>query len=336
MALLALIAVLPEYAVDLYFAWTAGSQPEYTQYAAANMTGSNRLLIGFGWPLVAFVFLWRSRRAGRAATAVRLEPKARIELAFLAVASVWCFIIPAMRRITVWDSAVLLVIFAAYIWRVTREQQHEPELVGTAAKLGAMPASRRRPVVAALFVAAAAFILASAEPFAESLVEAGKILHIDEFLLVQWLAPLASEAPEFIVAAIVAWRLRGGQAVGILLSSKVNQWTLLIGSLPLAYMAGGGPASGLHLDERQVEEVLLTAAQTVLGFAILANMRFGFGESVALLLLFSVQFALPDTHARILLSYAYLVLAAVILWRHRHSLPAIAGAVKHPGRGRGR
>lgn len=39
-ALLALIAVLPEYAVDLYYAYVSGHNAEYTQYAAANMTGS--------------------------------------------------------------------------------------------------------------------------------------------------------------------------------------------------------------------------------------------------------------------------------------------------------
>src|SRR6267142_2134741 len=48
LAFLALIAVLPEYAVDMYFAWQAGKDPTYTQYATANMTGANRLLIGFG------------------------------------------------------------------------------------------------------------------------------------------------------------------------------------------------------------------------------------------------------------------------------------------------
>ena len=51
-ALLAVIAVLPEYAVDLYFAHTAGSNPDYVQFAAANMTGSNRLLLGLGWSSV--------------------------------------------------------------------------------------------------------------------------------------------------------------------------------------------------------------------------------------------------------------------------------------------
>jgi cation:H+ antiporter len=47
-AILAVIAVLPEYAVDLYFAWSAGHIPQNAQYAAANMTGSNRLLLGLG------------------------------------------------------------------------------------------------------------------------------------------------------------------------------------------------------------------------------------------------------------------------------------------------
>ena len=56
-AVLALIAVLPEYAVDLYYAYVSGSDPVYVQYAAANMTGSNRLLMGIGWPVVVMVRL---------------------------------------------------------------------------------------------------------------------------------------------------------------------------------------------------------------------------------------------------------------------------------------
>src|SRR6202022_4833708 len=41
-AVLGVIAVLPEYAVDLYYAYTAGHVPEYTQYPAATMTRSDR------------------------------------------------------------------------------------------------------------------------------------------------------------------------------------------------------------------------------------------------------------------------------------------------------
>src|SRR5215813_12262428 len=60
LAFLALIAVLPEYAVDIYFAWQAGKNPVYTAYATANMTGSNRLLIGVGWATVIIAFWLKS------------------------------------------------------------------------------------------------------------------------------------------------------------------------------------------------------------------------------------------------------------------------------------
>ena len=59
LALLALIAVLPEYAVDFVFTANAGREfaetgaaEEWGPLALANMTGANQLLIGFGWPLV--------------------------------------------------------------------------------------------------------------------------------------------------------------------------------------------------------------------------------------------------------------------------------------------
>src|SRR5256885_11457972 len=60
LAFLALIAVLPEYAVDIYFAWQAGKNPVYTAYATANMTGANRLLIGVGWAAVMIAFWLKS------------------------------------------------------------------------------------------------------------------------------------------------------------------------------------------------------------------------------------------------------------------------------------
>jgi cation:H+ antiporter len=59
-ALLALIAVLPEYAVDMYFAWQAGKDPKYTAFAMANMTGANRLLIGVGWAAVVLTYILKT------------------------------------------------------------------------------------------------------------------------------------------------------------------------------------------------------------------------------------------------------------------------------------
>src|ERR1700733_1415464 len=53
LTVVALLAVLPEYAVDIVFAYKAGHDPSFAPFAVANMTGSNRLLLGFGWPTVA-------------------------------------------------------------------------------------------------------------------------------------------------------------------------------------------------------------------------------------------------------------------------------------------
>ena len=327
-ALLALIAVLPEYVVDLYFAYTAGHKPEFASYAAANMTGSNRLLLGLGWPLVAFVTLWAvSRRSGRTVRELVLAPPRRIELAFLGVAGLLAFVMPVTREIHVALAAVLLVLFGIYLWRVSQGGVTEPELVGTPAHIAALPATRRRWTVAALFAFAAVVVVAAAEPFANALIDTGTQLGIDRFLLVQWLAPLASEAPEFVVAILLARRGNGDDALGTLLSSKVNQWTLLIGTMPFAYLLGGGGAA-LHLDARQVEEVLLTATQTALGFAVLVRLRFHRRAAALLLALFAVQFLLPGTTARLVVSAVYATVALGLLMRYRHALPAVAAELR--------
>ena len=340
-AILALIAVLPEYAVDLYFSFTAGSKPEYTQFAAANMTGSNRLLIGIGWPLVAFVGFWAMRRArhrGAAESApaveaadrvpaVVLPARNRVELAFLAVASAYAFLIPLTRSIAWYDAVVLLALFGAYLWRVTREGRGEPELIGVAADIARLPQRQRRILVTALFVAAAAIVVMAAKPFADGLVATGETLGIDQFLLVQWLAPLSSEAPELIVATIFAWRLHAAEGLGMLLSAKVNQWTLLVGSLWVAYTVGGGAGAPLPLDDRQTEEFLLTSAQALLAFAVLADLRFGLWEAAAIFGLFILQFPFPSTEVRLAFSAIYMAVAIALLARKRGYLPAIFASI---------
>jgi len=330
-ALLALIAVLPEYAVDLYFAYTSGSNPAYAQYAAANMTGSNRLLLGLGWPVVVFVFAWGLRRRGEPPQPLTLRPERRVELRFLAIAGVYAFSIPLTHKLTLLDSVVLLSLFAFYLRTVSRQERTEPELVGVAASIGGLPRRPRRILVVALFLAAAAFIVSAAEPFANALVNSGKELGLDEFLLVQWFAPLASEAPEFLVAILLAFRGRQDAALGTLLSAKVNQWTLLVGSIPLAHFIGGG-GWALDLDPRQIEEFFLTASQTVLGIALLLNLRFTTREAILLLSLFLLQFPFPQTQVRLAFSLLYLAIATYLLVRDRRLLRGfLPGAAARSG-----
>ncbi|SID42095.1 sodium:proton exchanger [Mycobacteroides abscessus] len=321
-AVLALIAVLPEYAVDLYYAYISGHVPEYTQYAAANMTGSNRLLMGLGWPVVVLLALAVARKtSGHPVNLLSLEPSNRIELGFLTVAGVVAFLIPASGQIHLALGIALLAWFGFYLFTISRGEAEEPDLVGTAAAIGMLPKHLRRSTVVTMFVLAASVILLCAEPFANSLVSAGTQLGVDQFLLVQWLAPLASEAPEFIIAAIFAARGKGTAAIATLISSKVNQWTLLIGSLPLAHLAGGGGFS-LVLDARQVEETLLTATQTMMGVALILALRFHRATAWALLALFVVQFPITSTHGRLILCGVYGVLAIAGLIVNRHHILA--------------
>jgi cation:H+ antiporter len=337
-AVLAFIAVLPEYAVDLVFAIKGGNA--YAEFGAtcqsaaqlaegrasdcalalANMTGANRLLIGLGWTMVVFVAWSRMRRRGQRMDGVTLERSHSVELAFLSIATVYSLTLPLKETITLLDAAVLVSIFLAYIVRISRAPAEEPHLVGPARVIGGFSVARRRATVVALFVVAALVILACAEHFAEALVATGADLDIGEFFLVQWLAPLASEAPELVVAGLFAWRLNTNAGLGTLVSSKVNQWTLLVGTLPIAFALASGTLDGLPIIARQREEVLLTAAQSFFAVTILLNLSMSLREAWLLFVLFWAQFLtgafVPEEwHGIELVSFAvaYLVLGVVVL-----------------------
>ncbi len=341
-ALLAFIAVLPEYAVDLVFAIKGGhafadfghacqsaadaakGAESSCSLALANMTGANRLLIGVGWSMVVFVAWWQFRRQGNRMSEVRLERSHSVELAFLSLATLYSLTIPLKRSITLVDSAVLVLLFVAYTARVSRAPAEEPHLVGPARWFGTFATHRRRGAVVGLFLGAAAVILLCAEHFADALVATGASFGVSEFFLVQWLAPLASEAPELLVAGVYAWRLNTNAGLGTLVSSKVNQWTLLVGTLPIAFALASGSIHGLPIIARQREELLLTAAQSFFAIAVLLNLSMSVREALMLFVLFWAQFVtgavIPSNeHGKELVwfSIAYLVIGAWFLVSQR-------------------
>ncbi|MDQ3664219.1 MAG: sodium:proton exchanger [Actinomycetota bacterium] len=312
LALLALLAVLPEYAVDFVFTFDAGqvyaaegscdvpgSAANPCSLALANMTGANRVLVGVGWPLVVLVASWaaiRTRRAGghdSASTSpgeVRVEPPLSAEVVYLGIATLYSLTLPLKQTLTLWDAAVLVAIFAAYALRLAKAPATEPDLLGVSKWVGESGRGRRRVLVLAMFIFAGLIILLTAEHFAESLVITGTELGVDEFLLVQWVAPLASEAPELIVACLYAWRLKASNALGALLSSKVNQWTLLVGTIPIVFALSASTTDGLPLETDQRFELLLTAAQSLFAVSLLVDLSLTLWGASGLLSLFLVQF----------------------------------------------
>jgi cation:H+ antiporter len=329
LALLALIAVLPEYAVDFVFTWKAGKDPDqYAGLALANMTGANQLLIGVGWPVVVLLGTWRVRRAnGRSprpaaspSDRVELEPGQAIDIAFLTIASIYGMTLFLRSSLTLVDAAVFVSIYAAYLMRLSKAPAEEPHLIGPAAWIGAMPTARRRTIDVILFVVAAAVILICAEPFAEALIASGENLGISTFLLVKWVAPLASEAPELLVAVLFAWRMQASIGLGVLVSSKVNQWTLLVGSLPMVFALSSASYSGLPLGIQQRDELWVTATQSIFAVAVLASRSMSRPEAWVMMALFVGQLAssgiLPERYSapgRIAVGAIFLLAAAWVL-----------------------
>ncbi|MFM6981111.1 MAG: sodium:proton exchanger [Micrococcales bacterium] len=334
--LLAIVTVLPEYVVSVYFSFAAGSDPSMAQYASANLTGANRLLLGFGWPAVAVLGYLALRRKNNKETnnggkfGVPIDSEARNDLGFLLYASLIALLIPLTGQMHLLVGVALVVIFGAYLWRQSHADREEPELEGTPAYVGALSKVARRFFIGSIFVLSATIILISAEPFAHDLIAAGGQLGLDQYVLVQWLAPLASEAPEFSLALLFAARGKPALGLAILVSSKVNQWTALTGSLPIAYVVGGGTGASLPMiiggDMRQVDEFMLTIAQTVLGVALLMGLRLTAKSSILLFGLFAVGFFVTNPEFRFWLSIVYFAIAGVVIWYHRRHLGRILKA----------
>ncbi|MGH2661480.1 MAG: sodium:calcium antiporter [Actinomycetota bacterium] len=340
-AVLALIAVLPEYAVDLFLAFRAGQGDEARRHLAiANMTGANRLLIGIGWAAVVLIFWAKTKQRS-----VRLRKAQRTDVGFLLFATLWAFSIPIRGQLSLLDFAVLGTMFVAYIVRAARHEVEEPELIGAAAAIGALPRTPRRVTTVLLFVYSAVAILLVAEHFADGLIEIGSQFGISTFFLIQWVAPLASEAPEMIIAILFTLRLKAQAGLGTLISSKVNQWTLLVGTLPLVFSIGGGkagPGSGffnpMTMDSTQMEEVFLTAAQSLFAVAVIANLSISRWEAVTLLVLFLGQFGFAETAVRYGFAIAYVALGVGIFLFKRESRSALIVSliqVIRPGQHRG-
>jgi len=302
LAVLAILAVAPEYAVDALYAWEAGMNPGggAGNLAIANMTGANRILIGLGWSGIALFTVYKATatndaavesRSGLLASKVNLDRDISTEILFLFGATVYAFFVPLNGGIGIVDTVVLVGLYGAYIVSALNSPHSEEEQIGIPAYLQSFPKPRRVATVLALFVFSGLVILVAVEPFAKSLEYSGESIGISSFLMIQWVAPLASESPELIVVAYLVNKARATAGFNALISSKLNQWTLLIGTLAVVYSISFGSISTLEFNAEQSAEIWLTAAQSYFALAILMNFNISQREAVALLVLFVSQVA---------------------------------------------
>jgi len=101
-----------------------------------------------------------------------------------------------------------------------------------------------------------------------------------------------------------------------MVSSNINQWTVLAAMIPIVYSWSLGHPADVPLAEHRTE-VLLTLLQGALGVVLLANFNFQAYEAFGLLAFWGVQFVDPDSRTWMCWAYGgWLVLELVsVLWR---------------------
>jgi cation:H+ antiporter len=308
LAVLAWLQTLPEFAVEAVIAWQAGRDPSRMHLAIANFTGSLRLLVGLGWPMIYFVALISSRRRGEARFELRLQREHSVEVMALAPPLLYFLAICWKATLTIWDAIPLVACYVAYLWILWRippqaeEGEALEDLGYVPRKVLELPLKKRYVAIALLFFAA--------HPFLESMLAMATAMHVPTFVFVQWVAPFLSEFPEKLSAFYWARKVSTAPlALMNMVSSNINQWTILSAMIPIVFVLSSRSVSPLLLDLHQRQEVLLTILQSGVGLLLLLDMRLRFHEALLLFILWVVQFFVPHWRSGII--YVYLAWCAI-------------------------
>jgi cation:H+ antiporter len=313
LAILAWLQILPEFAVEAAIAWR-----QNVSNMTANFTGSIRLLVGLGWPMIFVVNAYAQRRnTGRWNRDVVLEPEHAIEVLGLLVPIVYFTFIWWKASLTVWDGLLLTGFYLAYLWIVNKMPAKDHE---EADELDAVPRAvmRLRPplrgrVIVAMFLLGGGLLVLVAHPFVDSLEALALSMGVSEYVFIQWVAPFLSEFPEFLSS--FRWSNTGRHAPMALMnvaSSNINQWTVLAGMIPVVYSLSLGRLAAVPFDPLHRHEILLTLLQSVLGMVLLVNMRFAWWEAAGLFVLWFVQFVRPGLRQEVIAAYLVAIGGALL------------------------
>jgi cation:H+ antiporter len=314
LAILAWLQTLPEFAVEAVLAWH-----QQVPLLMANLTGALRLLTGFGWPVIYLTAAYcKRRRDQRHLGKIQLHQHHSVEVIGLLVPLLYMGVIAAKGSLSIWDGVVLVTCYAAYLMVLSKLP---PEDVGSIEDLEKIPRAivmapktLRVGAIAGLFLVGGALIYASAEPFLGGLLAVAGLLGVPTFVFVQWMAPLVSEFPE--MASTFYWARtveRAPVALMNMVSSNINQWTLLTAMLPVIYSMSKGAVTPIVFDQQQQTELLLTIAQATVGGTFLLNMELAWWEASVLFVLFAVPFANPAWATQV--TWVYFAWAALELAR---------------------
>jgi cation:H+ antiporter len=306
LAVLALLQTLPEFAVEAVLAWH-----REVPYLFASLTGALMLLTGLGWPMIYFSAATAYRREHkRPMRLIRLEPEQAVQIVSLFAGIAYQMAVWWKGSLNIFDGMVLVSIYAAYLWIMTRLPPQEAETLDEISGVPKMIVQASKPLriaaILGLFIVGGAAVFLVADPFLAGLFGLSVLLGISKFQFIQWIAPLVSEAPEGISAFYWARDpKRASIALMNLVSSNINQWTLLAALLPVVLSVSMGHVTAIPLDATQSRDLLLTLAQSLLGAMFLVNMELAWWEALGLFVLFLVQLGDIGAHVRVYVTWIY-------------------------------
>ena len=311
LAVLAWIQTLPEFAVEAVIAFSAAKDPSKLHLITANYTGSLRLFVGLGWPMVYFValFFGKKNKGQKGFPAIELEDEHSIAVLSLLPALLYFLVIYLKGRLNIFDGLILSAIYFAYLYLLSKTPPHSQEEIDDLGRIPKYVMKFKYPLnitgITFLFMFGAVILYLSARPFLNSMLALAVYFGISQFIFVQWVAPFLSEFPEKLSAFYWARKVnKAPMALANFVSSSINQWTILVAMIPFIYSLGMGKFSVVVFDEHQKLEILLTIIQSYLGFIFLVSMDFQFFEAAALFILWFAQFLIPGIRQEIIWVYA--------------------------------
>ncbi|MDO8661628.1 MAG: hypothetical protein Q7K98_00175 [Candidatus Omnitrophota bacterium] len=310
LAVLAWVQTLPEFAVEGVIALSAAKDPSKLHLITANYTGSLRLFVGLGWPMVYFTayFFRRMKAGGKGPWSIKLDDEHSVAVLSLLPALLYFLVIYFKGTLNILDGIILSAIYFSYLYLLSKIPPHDQEEIEDLGRIPKFVMRKRYPLnviwIAIFFFLGAVILYFSAHPFLNSMLALAVSFGISQFVFVQWVAPFLSEFPEKLSAFYWARKVnKASMALVNFVSSSINQWTILVALIPFIYSFGMGRVAAVVFDEHQKVEILLTIIQSYLGFLFLVSMDFKFFEAAALFLLWLAQFLVPGIRQEIIWVY---------------------------------
>jgi cation:H+ antiporter len=325
LAILAWLQTMPEFAVEAVIAWQAGKDPSKTHLAIANFTGSLRLLVGLGWPMIYFV----AAASRRKMIAIKLDDEHSVEIFGLFLPIAYFTFIWWKGSLTLWDAFPLIACYVAYLWVLwkipPRESSEEAldDLGYIPRKALSLRPLQRNIAIWMLFIVGGLILYFSAHPFLNSMLALAGAFGVSTFVFVQWVAPFLSEFPEKLSAFYWARKVSTANvALMNMVSSNINQWSILSAMIPILFVISAGKLQPLTFDHFQRQEILLTILQSFLGFLLLLNLELKLHEAAILFVFWFVQFVVPAWREAMIYVYLGWCLIEIAVLISRRSAPA--------------